>query len=225
MGKEFAWSFSKLKNFETCPLRHEQVDLKKTFTEKQDPDGPLAWGNRVHTSMADALGKNVPLPAEMVDYQKWIDRVRAGPGQLLIEQKYAITREFKPTQYFAPNVWYRGIGDVVRIDEPVALILDWKTGKIKVDSVQLILMAQCIFSHFPSVQKVRSEFVWLAEDCSTPEHYTRQGVAAEWPGLLTRVEALEHAYNTKIYLPTPSRLCRQYCPVTTCAHHGKSYNG
>jgi len=224
MGKDFAWSFSKLKNFETCPLRHEQVDLKKNFAEKQDPDGPLAWGNRVHTSLAEALGgTNVPLPPEMATYQKWVDCIRAGPGQLLVEQKYAMTRDLQKCSWFGNSTWYRGIGDVVLLAGSRALIADWKTGKVKEDSVQLILMAQCIFSHYPAVQKVRSEFVWLAEDCTTPAWYTRQDISNEWSAILARVNALEHAYNTKIYPATPSRLCRQYCPVTTCAHHGKSF--
>lgn len=221
MAKAFSWSFSKLKNFETCPKRHYEIDLAKNYVEAIEPGGPLDWGNRVHKAMADALTGKSPLPPEMADYQKWVDRVLAGPGTLFVEQKYAITKDFGKTEFFAPNAWYRGIGDVVRIAGPVGLILDWKTGGIKIDSVQLMLMAQCLFSHFPKLQKVRSEFIWLKEDCTTPEVYTRQDLADAWIGLLERVHMLEHAAKTQTYPPKPSGLCRSYCPVSSCIHHGK----
>jgi hypothetical protein len=222
MAKEWAWSFSKLKNYETCPKRHYEIDLQKAFAEKQEAGGPLDYGKRVHEALAAALKNKAPIADADLSYlQPWADRVLAGPGRILVEQKYAITRQFQPTAYFAPNVWYRGVGDVVQIAEPVAFVLDWKTGKIKVDSVQLMLMAQCIFAHFPAVQKVRSEFVWLQEDCTTPEYYTRQDVADAWFGLLERVGAMENAAKTMTYPPKPSGLCRNHCVVTSCPFHGK----
>ncbi len=225
--KEFAWSYSKLKNFMSCPKKHYEVDLAKNYAEEanDDPNTPLNWGNRAHEALALALTTNQPIADEFKDFQPWVDRVYAGPGQLLVEQKYAIDRDFGPTTYFAKNVWYRGIGDVVRIDGPVALVLDWKTGKILVDSVQLMLMAQCIFSHYPDVKRVRSEFVWLKDDCTTPEVFTRQEVADNWVHLMERVNALEMAHKLQDYPPKPSGLCKKWCPVTSCIYHGKGGKG
>jgi hypothetical protein len=231
-GKEWAWSYSKLKNYEVCPRKHYEVDLAKTFTETQDddPNSPLNWGNRVHAAFAAALTGNGKMPAEMADYQKWVDRVLSGPGDLLVEQKYAITRDFQSATYFAKNVWLRMIGDVVRIDQPftskgqkyrLALVLDWKTGKILEDSVQLMLMAQALFSHYPDLTHVRSEFVWLKDDCTTPELFTREEVADQWTGLLERVHSLEHAHKTQTYPPKPGRLCKKYCPVASCPYWHK----
>lgn len=219
MAKSFAWSFSRLKNYETCPKRHHEVDILKTFKDKGGE--ALEWGTQVHEGFAKSLSEGTPLPAELTAYQHWVDRVKDGPGDLYVEQKYAITKDFAKTSWFAPDAWYRGIGDVVRIDGPVGLVLDWKTGKITVDSVQLLLMAQCIFSHFPTVQKVRSEFVWLKDDCSTPEVYTKQDVADGWYGVLARLEDLERAHLLQSYPPKPGFLCKRYCPVTICAFHGK----
>ncbi len=223
--KEWAWSYSKLKNFDTCPKRFYEIDVQKNYQEEEKPDGPLATGNRAHDALAKACTGVEPLPAEFSHYQDWVDRVKAGPGNLLVEQKYAITRDFRPTTYFAKDVWYRGIGDVVRIWDNVALILDWKTGKIVEDSVQLMLMAQCIFSHFPAVQRVRSEYVWLKEECTTPEVFSRQEVADQWIELLPRVTKLEAAMKTSTYPPTPSGLCKRYCVVTSCPFHGKGPRG
>lgn len=214
----FAWSYSKIKNFEVCPKKHYEVDIAKSFADTSEA---LTWGNAVHKAMADACTGTTPLAPEFKDYQKWVDKVLAGPGKLLTEQKFAITKDFQPTKYFANDVWYRGIGDIVRIAGEVALVLDWKTGKVLVDSVQLMLMAQCIFSHFPEVKKVRSEFIWLKEDCATPEVFDRKNIKDEWIGLLPRVAEYKNALDTMTFAPKPGKLCRKWCPVQSCAFHGK----
>ena len=216
--KEWAWSYTKLKNYETCPKRHNEIDNLKNY---QDGGESLAWGNEVHGALAKACTGASPLPDTMKEYRRWVDLVRDGPGKLYVEQKYAITRDFAPTTYFARDAWYRGIGDIVRIHGPVGLVLDWKTGKVLEDSVQLMLMAQCLFSHFPQLKRVRSEFVWLKEDCSTPEVFTREEIAEAWRDLLPRVNKLETASKAQDYPPKPSGLCKKYCPVLSCPFHGK----
>lgn len=219
MAKSFAWSFSRLKNYETCPLKYHEVDVLKNFRE--DESEQLKWGNHVHKTLAAVLLGQQTLPKEMEAYQKWIDRVNKLPGELHVEQKYAIDREFVPTGYFAPNVWFRGIGDVVKIAGTRGAILDWKTGAIKVDSVQLMLTAQCLFSHYPQLQKVHTGFIWLQDDVTTTEEYTREDLAECWLGLYGRVDSLENATKTNNFPPKPSGLCRKWCPVTTCKYHGK----
>lgn len=217
--KEWSWSYSKLKNYEQCPKRMYEVDISKNF--KDTGGEALTWGNEVHDALAKALKNNTPLPKGMEAYAYWLDRVRRGSGELHVEQKYAITRDFKKTTYFANDVWYRGIGDVVRIAGTMALVLDWKTGKVLDDPVQLMLMAQCLFSHFPTLTHVRSSYVWLKDDCETPELLTRQEVADQWVELLARVNHMEQAAKAMNYPPKPGRLCRSYCPVTSCPFHGK----
>jgi hypothetical protein len=218
--KEWSWSYSKLKNYDVCPKRHYEVDVLKNYDDKVGPDGKenkyLAEGNEAHDALAKACSGKAPLPEKFKHYQIWVDRVRSGPGKLLVEQKYAITRDFRPTTYFARDVWYRGIGDVVRLDGPVALVLDWKTGKILEDSVQLMLMAQCLFSHYPELRRVRSEFVWLKEDCTTPEVFDRQEVADQWIELLPRVSTLESASKSLTFPPKPGPFCKKSCPVDSC---------
>ncbi len=221
-AKEWAWSYSKLKNYDQCPKRMYEVDILGNFKENDDdPNSPLNWGNRVHKDIATALQNGTPLSDEMKDFQPWVDRVRAGAGKLLVEQKFAITRNFQKTAYFANDVWYRGIGDVVRIAGDLALVLDWKTGKVLEDSVQLMLMAQCLFAHYPELKYVRSEFVWLKDDCTTPELFSRKEVADQWVSLLPRVAAMEAAAQNQTYPPKPGYLCKRYCPVTSCPFHGK----
>lgn len=217
--KPFAWSYSRLKNFESCPKRHWHLDIQKDIKEEEGE--ALLWGNVVHKALADRVAKSVPLPKAMADYEKWAERILTGGGNILVEQKLAITKDFAATSWFGDTAWYRGIGDVIKIVGPVALIVDYKTGKILEDGSQLALMAACVFAHHADVKKVRSEFVWLKEDATTRADFTRDDMTRVWRNLWPRIEALEHAHNTITYPPKPGALCKRWCPITVCPHHGE----
>ncbi|MCK1741376.1 PD-(D/E)XK nuclease family protein [Bradyrhizobium sp. 139] len=230
--KPFAWSYSRLKNYESCPKRHWHVDINKDVKEEQGE--ALLWGNEVHKRLADRIGKGTPLAAGTEKFEKWVQKVSAGQGnpgvQVLVEQQLAIDANFAPTAWFESEArragkglpWYRGIGDVLKIVGPVALIVDWKTGKVLEDSQQLALMASCVFAHYPEVLKVRSLFVWLKDDCETKEDYHRNDMPAMWKHLWPRIEALKHAHENTLYPPKAGALCRRYCPVAACPHYGSS---
>ncbi len=220
MAKEWNWSYSKLKNYRNCPKKHYEVDLQKNYTENSEA---LTQGNQVHDALANACTGAAPLPVTMAYLQKWVDLVRNSTGELKVEEKYAITRDFQPTQYFAPNVWYRGICDVLKLDyaKEEATALDWKTGKVGHDSTQLMLMASCIIVHYPQIQKVKTRFIWLGEDCTTRDVWDRNSIMQHWNELLPEIKTLESASKTLEYPPKRSGLCKRYCPVTTCAFHGK----
>lgn len=239
MGKQFAWSYSKWKNYDLCPRRHNEIDILKHYKEESEQ---LIWGNQVHAALASALlynarlpasgnGKDrvapAPLPDDMKDYQKWIDRY-ADPelggelcGELYVERKYAVTKDFKPTEWFGNSVWLRGVCDLLILDSTVAVAVDWKTGKLLHDSRQLMIMAQCIFAHHPEVKRIRTEFVWLKEDCTTVETFNRDSIYQEWPPVLDVVNQMQHAAEEGNYPPKRNKLCRQWCPVTSCEYHGK----
>lgn len=219
MAKEWSWSFTKKKNYDTCPKRHYEVDILKNFTDSTEQ---LKWGNEVHDALAKACAGKDPLP-EGMSYQAWVDIVRSSPGKLLVEQKYAITRKFEKTSWFADNVWYRGICDLLRINGDTATALDWKTGqRIDPNSIQLMLMATCILVHHPEINTVKTRFIWLAHDkATTPAVFTRAEIMTHWQKLLPEIEAMKRAAETLTYPPKPGHLCRKHCPVTSCPFHGK----
>jgi len=216
--KAFSWSYSKIKNFETCPKRYFHVDVEKSVKEEESEN--LMWGNAVHEALARRLDKETELPPTMAEYEKWAQRILETPGQLLVEQKLAITKDFQPTTWFGNDAWFRGIGDVIKIIDRTALIVDWKTGKIIEDGSQLALMAACVFAHHSQVIAVRSEFVWLKEDATTRADFKRDDMAQVWREILPRVSQLEQATQEMNFPPKPGGLCRRYCPVSACPHHG-----
>lgn len=233
---KFNWTFSKLKNYETCGLKHQQVDLLKLYADSSDA---MLWGNRVHDDIAKAIrhacalpGDSAPLPKDIASYQPWVDKVKSWlPGTIQVEKNYAIDSDMCPTDYLAPNVWHRCRADVVFIDDTgtVAIAEDWKTGNILEESVQLFCMAQVIFSHFPTVQRVGTRYGWLkftGDDKDNPcpetkEVFNRDDMVKYWPSVLERVQQYQHAVVSDTFRPNPSGLCRKYCPVTSCGYHGK----
>lgn len=216
-----AWSYSRLKNYETCPKRHWHVDVAKDVREEESEQ--LLFGNQLHKALALAIAGKEPLPVPFAGYQVWVDKVTSGVGdrtKILTEQQLAIREDFSPTEWFGRDAWYRGIADVIKISGPVALVLDWKTGKIVEDGVQLALMAQCVFAHHPEVQKLRTEFIWLKDDATTRADFSRDDMVSVWASVLPRVHALLRAYEQKEFPPKPGYLCRRWCPVVSCPHHG-----
>src|SRR5215471_18142865 len=72
--RPFAWSYSALNNFETCPKKFYEVQVAKNVKE---PKGEaLNWGDAVHAAMAKAVIHRSPLPPEMSKWQKWVDWAR-----------------------------------------------------------------------------------------------------------------------------------------------------
>lgn len=235
-GKPFNWSYSKLKNFETCPKRHYEVDIAKRYHEEESEQ--LHEGNRVHKLFEDRLAKGTPFPdAYAPSLEPWIKRVfdvkdqRTGAyrgvdvrdhgAKVFVEQKLAINASFAPTGYFAMDVWHRGKGDLVWTLGPVGAVIDWKTGRILEDTVQLFLTAACVFAHHPEVETIRSCFVWLAENADTTLDIARVDLPRMWADLWPRISALQQAHQEMSYPPSPGPLCRKWCPVASCPYHGK----
>jgi hypothetical protein len=227
----FRWSYSKLKNFEACPKKSFHVDHKKDFKEAEGET--LTWGNSVHKAFHLRISKGEAFPKGMERFEAWALKMLAGSPHpsitLLTEQQLAINKDFGPTAWFLSDAekrgtgapWYSGIGDVIKIVGPVALIVDWKTGKILEDSQQLALMAACVFAHHPEIMKVRSMFAWLKEDAETTQDFHRNDMPAMWRHLWPRIEALSNAVTNSDFPAKPGGLCKRWCPVTVCAHNGE----
>jgi hypothetical protein len=220
----FSWSYSRIKNFDTCPFRYNQIDVLKAVKEQQSPE--LKEGFAVHDAMANRINHAKPLPPSM-PYEHWIDyamynvdRTRMTFGA---ERKLAITDQFQPCEYFdkIKPVWLRVVADVLLIHDDRAHIIDWKTGKVKPDLEQLLLIATCVMVHFPQVMRIRAELVWLSANTKTSMDCTADDVADFWPGMMKKVEELRVAHETNVFPVKRSGLCRAHCVVTSCEHCGQ----
>lgn len=222
VSRSFSFSYSKLKNFEICPRRYHELDVKKAWGEPRSEQ--LSHGDAVHAAMATALRDGGQLPAMYGVYQPWVDKIARTEGELLVECKWAITEDMRPTPWFGKNVWLRSIADAAKINDNVALIIDFKTGKsANVDPVQNVLASLVALIHFPKVLRVRSDFVWLEEDHQTTQVIDRHEAAEHWAELMPRVDRLRKATETELFPPLPNRFCARWCAVSSCEYHGKRF--
>lgn len=222
---KFAWSFSKLKNFRTCPKRSYECDITKNFNDKSDA---IDWGQDVHRAAAAYFATGAALPANMAGYKEQIDKFLplSKMFKITTERQLAINDKFQATGWFAPDTWFRAVMDVlgVNLERGFGVIIDWKTGKLPKfgdEYEQLELAAQVLFAHYPSVNSVKTYYVWLQEDAYSGATYMRDGSVTAWNEVWPYVQEMEAAMRDNNYPPKPGFLCKKYCPVTTCQYHGK----
>lgn len=222
--QDFPWSYSHVRNFETCPHRYHQIDVLKNFKEPDSQE--LKEGFYVHDQLAKRINHGTPLPAT-VPYEHWAKYAlekRDGRGRLMAEQKLAITKSFGPCTFFdkIQKVWLRSVVDVLRVDRDYAHIIDWKTGKVKPDPDQLLLAATCVMAHFPDVMNIEAELVWLGFNTKTTMTCTPDDIIKFWSDkMFDKVKALQDARNTNDFPKKKSGLCRAWCAVTSCEHCGQ----
>lgn len=215
------WSYSSLSKFETCPRQYQLVRLTRQVVEP--PTVATDHGKEVHKALEDYLNGDADLPPKYESYRAIANKVKATPGELLVEHEFALTSSFKPTDFRSDDAWVRGVIDVSVVGETSAVSLDWKTGKPKEDGDQMRLFAAATMALFPKVEKVKVGYVWLAHNKISKDAYSRDDVPGIWQGFLNRVRRLTSAYERDNFPPKPSGLCRKHCPATNsmCEFSGR----
>lgn len=217
--KPITWSYSALTRFLQCAKQYHHLNVLKDF---KDIETEISlWGHRVHGFFAKGLEHPELLDGETGEFQSFIPIIRRFSeikGELYVEQRVAINRSFKQVEYWAKDVWCRGVLDAVWVNGDVAKIADWKTGRRKVDLTQLKLFALLIFCIYPEVQRVSTAFCWLQTGKMDVEKFGREDIPALWNDLLPDVRRLEMAYKNDQWVPKPSGLCKNnWCPVKSCS--------
>lgn len=226
--KPLPWSHSALSDFKNCPKAYYHKRVAKDVIDP--PNSAGIAGDYMHRMFDAYLKDGTPLPTGYpedirdwpagvkppADYQIYLDGLKARPGQMYSECKYAITTKMEPCDFFAPDVWCRGIIDVLTINGDKATILDHKTGKRKADFTQLKLCALLVFIHHPEVQTIKVEYAWLKDVLMDRATYTRDMEPVLWQGFLPDLMQYKQAAKTMTFVPRPSGLCNGWCPVTEC---------
>lgn len=215
----FAWSYSQLKNGETCPKRYYHYNVAKDVQEPETEQ--LREGNALHKAFELRIAKGQALPAVYASFEPLLNRIATAEGKVFAEQKLALTSEFKPTTFFGRGAWFRGVSDATVVNGHQGSVFDWKTGKPSEDLTQLQLLAATVFAHHPAVQRVKAALVFVNHDHVEPATFTRESLTEIWAEILPRVKWLEKMRATNDYPPKPSGLCRKYCAVSSCPHHGR----
>jgi hypothetical protein len=223
-----AWSYSALTAFEICPKKFAAERVYKTVVEPQGEQ--LLYGQRVHKSLEMRVKRGAALPDDVKHMEPTLAKLLT-LGQPLSEQRYALDRSYRVTEYFDSastmpdrRVWLRIVIDLQILMGKRALLLDYKTGKEKHDLDQLELFAATSFAMHPELEEVRTGYWWTTDNKITPQPYTPKEAPVIWQKFLPRVAVLENAYKTNAWQAKPNGLCRNHCLVLDCAFNGRGKN-
>lgn len=219
MPKPFAWSYSALSAFETCPRQYHEMRVLKRWP---DPPGEAQqFGTLCHGYLEDRIKKGKELPVFIRHLEPIVHKLETSKGELQAEYKLALTREFKPAEFFGRDVWVRAVGDIIKIYEDRALALDWKFGTRREGDDQLKLQSAVMFATYPHLQTISIRYAWVKDKSMSGRVYERSQVPEIWAEFLPRVKRMELARENDDYPPKPSGLCRKWCRVESCEFHGK----
>ena len=157
------WSHSALKDYEGCPRRYHQVKVLKKypFTDTQ----ATIYGKQLHEAAEFYIKDDKPLPPEFEFIKNLLDALKARPGRKLCEYEMGVRADLTPCGFHDPDRWWRGIADLLVINEELGLAhsVDYKTSKSAryADTKQLDLVATGLFAKFPEVKKVKSALVFV----------------------------------------------------------------
>ena len=216
------WSFSKIKAFEQCPKQfyHEKVLKEFPVVETE----AMRYGTEFHLAAEEYIRDGKPIPKKFSFAQDMLDSLNAKRGVKLCEKKMGLTENLEPCDFFADNVWFRGIADLLIIDvlADTAWVIDYKTGKSSkyADKGPLELMALTVFAHYPDVKKVRAGLLFVISKDLIKDRYADFDKSKLWEKWLGKYNAMKIAAETNVWNPKPSGLCKRHCPVTVCVHNG-----
>ena len=202
------WTFSRLKEFETCPKKFEYHYL--LGMGPGEPTPALVRGTAVHEAIEHYLidGTQTLPPLSLV-WQREIEGLRALKAQP--EQQWEFDADWHPyTHTTGQPLWLRMKLDAnYRIKPKVHAVIDFKTGKHYPSNLeQLEVYSLGAFAQFDEVEEVLASlwYIDLGDPCEvTIKRERAPKLARKWEGRANRLlEAKEFPAHPAIH-------CR-WCP-------------
>ena len=214
-----SWSFSKYKQWRTCPLKCKLATIDKL---KEPESQPIINGNLAHKAQEDYINGASPEVPEVLklfadDYRAMREHSLANPGTVFAEFGAAFKENLAPCDWWARDAWLRVKLDVLILNEDnTAFVQDLKTGSKRAeDSEQCELFAMAVFLLHPTVEEVRSE-LWYSKDgaliSAVHVRSNLEHLIAKWR------EATAPMLADTEFLPLPNKFCG-WC------HYRKSNGG
>jgi len=212
-----AWSYSSIKTFDQCAKKYFHLKVVKDV--KDEPGEAADYGTAVHEAAELFVTNGTPIPEKFAFMRPIVEPLAKKKGIKYAEIKVGVTKELEPCGFFAKDVWYRGIADLLIIDGTKAWLVDYKTGKNAkyADMKQLDLLAGAIFIHYPEVEVINSALLYVVSQEMPRKIHHRQHLLTYMGVFDTQLDRLEAAKENGVWNANPSGLCG-WCPVETCEH-------
>lgn len=203
------WSHTMLQDLSNCLWKgYRKYVAKDLPKEKKSPEQEL--GIHVHQAFEKAInaGDVSSLPPIYQPLAK--PMVEAGANA---EVKFGVSRDGEPAEFFG-KPWGRGVLDVLIVGEGTAVLFDWKTGKVREDTRELMAQSYLLKAHYPSITRVVGAYVWLVENRLGEMHDLTN--TDRWlNGTKATLAKAQEALDSDVWPKQPNPLCG-WCNVYDC---------
>jgi len=219
------WSYSSISLFQQCPKKYYHLRVAKDVKEKESE--ALLYGTRVHKVAEEYVRDGVSIPQAFSYIKNPIDTIlETNEGETHCELKLGVTERLKPCGFFDEDVWYRGVIDLLILDEKnnKAIIVDYKTGKNPkyADTKQLELMALAVFKHYEWVRTIKAGLLFLVNPALIKAEYLTSHQHDLWLKWVQEVSGLGKCIENDVWNAKPNFTCRNWCPILNCVHNGRN---
>ena len=151
-----SFSNSSIKLYEQCPYKYKLQRIDGF----QEPTGPAAErGKMIHAELETAL-LALPVYSEVTEYwEPFINELKAMGAKPEVELGF--THDWVPCGFSEGVVWLRGVLDVLSLNNNIAYVADWKTGKERDYEDQVKLYAVMVMAAYPEIDEVKLEILYV----------------------------------------------------------------
>jgi hypothetical protein len=210
-------SHSFLNDWGNCPRKAYRKYIKKDLP-KQPQTKEMAWGNEVHSAFERRIGGYLGWPIGMEKFEV-IARPLVDRGARA-ELALGIKQDGMMCDFWAKDVWLRGKIDASMVQEPVAAIFDWKTGKRRENKAELEVHGVLLKAFFPKVQRIYGHYVWL-QDREVGKAHDVSDTETKLAEIRSVMNTVRNCMEIEDFPARPNLLCGGEwgsCPVTDCEH-------
>lgn len=215
-----ALSYSRLNQFELCPLKFEALYITKTYPDEGD-NYFFKKGKRLHEQAENVALCQLSSAVHELQYDAPVKNVIpiikaicASHSIVKTELQLAVDKDFKPCSWFDKSTYFRAIVDLLGVESALATIIDHKSGKVReYDNKitgQLHLCAAMIFAHYPEVEDANTAYLFMEHKQTIKKSFTSD------EDLQTPFfEAFETVNTCEKFEPKRNQYCG-YCLLEEC---------
>lgn len=221
MGDIASWSFSRLMDYESCPLKAYLKHAKRIPDPRPSPAAER--GTAIHSLAEDFLrGKIKTLPNELSKFKDEFTSMLKHGDKLMLEQEWGFDSEWKPCEY--RSAWGRVKMDCgLELSPQSGIVVDYKTGKKFGNEIkhgeQLQVYALASFIRHPAWNEITAELWYLDVDDLTSITVTRKHAMERYLRVFDRrFRAMTSATE---FPAKPNVLSCRWCPYGDTGHCDK----
>lgn len=183
-----ALSFSRLSDFETCPLKFKAKYITKDYPDESN-NPAFEKGNAIHKQLEDYINykksTEAARPAMGSVAQNLVPMIdnlhKVCNGNIFGEKQIAVNQNWEKCDWFAPPsvVKYRAIIDMLAfVNDRTLLVNDFKSGKVRPyeegETTQLKLTAAIMFSLYPKIEEIITSYLFVEHKSTVKVTFKRE---------------------------------------------------